>query len=102
MESKDGEGRMRCLALLFMLIGISNEGFANYPVYIVPQPVPVVQQPVVVQTMVYQAPQLIVTVPVPVVVYPQPIIDQRIYWGYPYYTTTPMPVERHRHRCWNY
>ena len=57
MESQDGEGRMKCLATLFMLIGISNEGFANYPVYVIPQPVPVVQQQVVVQTMVYQAPQ---------------------------------------------
>lgn len=92
---------MRYLVALFMLIALSKDGYANQ-IFVVPQPV-IVQQPVVVtQTMVYQAPQVVVTVPVPVVVYPQPIIDQRIYWGYPYYTTTPMPVIQHRHRCWNY
>jgi hypothetical protein len=103
MESKDGEARMKYLAVLFMLIALSKDGYANQ-IYLVPQPQQViVQQPVVItQTMVYQAPQVFVTVPVPVVVYPQPIIDQRIYWGYPYYTTTPMPVIQHRHRCWNY
>ena len=99
MESQDGEARMKFLLALFMLIAISKDGFANNVVYVIP---PVVQQPVVVQTMVYQAPQLVITVPVPIVVYPQPIIDQRIYWGHPYYTTTPMPTIERRHRCWNY
>lgn len=83
-------------------MALSKDGFANNcQVFVMPPPV--VQQPtVVVQTMVYQAPQVFVTVPVPIVVYPQPIIDQRVYWGYPYYTTTPMPVIEHRHRCWRY
>lgn len=93
---------MKWLAILLLLIGLSNEGFANNTLYVIPQPVPIIQQQVVVQTMVYQAPQLIITVPVPIIVYPQPIVDQRIYWGYPYYTTTPMPVIRHKHRCWSY
>lgn len=100
MEPQDGKARMKCLATLFLLIAMSKDGLANNIVYVVPQPV---QQPVIIQTMVYQAPQLLVTVPVPIVVYPQPILDQRIYWGYPYYTTTPMPTIDRRHRCfWNY
>lgn len=94
---------MKYLVALFMLIAISKEGVANGlpAAYTVPQPI-VLQQVVVTQTMVYQAPSIVVTVPVPIVLYPQPIVDQRIYWGYPYYTTTPMPVIEYRHRCWKY
>lgn len=92
---------MKYIAALFMLIAISKEGFANNQYAYYP---PVIIQPqiIVTQTMVYQAPHLLVTIPVPMVVYPQPVYQERIYWGYPYYIATPMPTIERKHRCWNY
>lgn len=84
-----------------MLIAISEDGFANHTYNVYP-PLIIQPQVIVTQTMVYQAPQILVTVPVPMVIYPQPVFQERIYWGYPYHVLTPMPPNERRHRCWNY
>jgi hypothetical protein len=84
-------------SILFLLIATrfddlsACELYTNNVVYVVPQPVPVLQ------VMVYQAPAY--TVMVPVVVQPAPVVEQRMVWGYPYQAVT-VPVGQYGY--WGY
>jgi hypothetical protein len=64
-----------------------------------------VQQPVIVQTYVYNTPYFVVTVPVPVQapVYITQPVQQTMYWGYPYQTVaSPQYLYQHRCRLFNF
>lgn len=84
-------------SILFLLIATrfddlsACELYTNNVVYVVPQPVPVLQ------VMVYQAPAY--TVMVPVVVQPAPVVEQRMVWGYPYQAVT---VPAGQYGYWGY
>jgi hypothetical protein len=84
-------------SILFLLIATrfddlsACELYTNNVVYVVPQPVPVLQ------VMVYQAPAYIVMVPA--VVHPAPVVEQRMVWGYPYQAVT-VPVGQYGY--WGY
>jgi len=59
-----------------------------------------VQQPVLVQTYVYNTPYFVVTVPVPVQapVYVAQPVRQTVYWGYPYQPVLNTSYWQH-YRC---
>lgn len=85
------------LALLIAMGAATGYGYETLvPVTVQTQPVVVQQQPV--QVMVYYAPAFTVTVPVPVQTVQTQVVQQTVYWGYPY---QPLTVTNNYwpHRC---